>query len=116
MYGIEPTYKQINEQTSYSFYGIKLFDFTPTSSTIGDAGVVVYFDYKSNIQAISDIKNFGFNAILYTENTNLTYEVVVLDNNGLRFSPNDFDNSTTTGIMYLFIDSNIFAIYKLNFV
>ena len=115
VYGTEPSYKKLNDKSTYTNNGIKLFDITPTSLTIGVSAVLLY-DFNSNINNLSNITEFGFNAILYTENTNKTYESVKVDNNGIRFTANDFDVNSENGIIYLFVDSSIFAIYELNFV
>lgn len=116
VYGTDPSYKKINETTTYSHNGIKLFDFTPTSSTIGDAGALVYYTIKSNVLGLSTIEDFNCSALLYTPNTELTYKVESISDTAFRFSPYQFDKENTkSGLVYLFVNNTIYSVYQVNF-
>ena len=121
VYGIDNNYQQLNETTSYSHNGNILFDFKPTRAVIGAAGAVMEYEFISHIKGFSTFEDFKLTALLYTDNTKLTYTVIdsgvdFQGNNFIRFTPNDFDNTTQTGLVYIFISNLIFAKYEFNFV
>ena len=114
VYGTEPSYKKLNETTTYSYNGIKLFDITPTQSFIGFAPAFKY-DFNSKIVGLNDIEKFGFTAVLYVEAKNDSYVPKSVDNEGVLFSYSYQEGEVIDGIVYFFVDNNIFAVYQFNF-
>lgn len=121
VYGIDNNYQHLNETTSYSHNGNILFEFKPTRAVIGASGVVMEYEFTSHIKGFSTFDDFKLTALLYTDSTQLTYTVIdsgvdSQGNNFIRFTPDNFDNATQTGIVYIFISNMIFAKYEFSFV
>lgn len=107
-------YYKINETITYSVNGIKLLDFTPTSTIITGAHLVYYT--TTNYEVDFDLLNekLNFSAYLYDKETQTSHTVFNINETRIAFSssvPENLDN----GLMYLYINGTIWGIYELNF-
>ena len=115
VFGKVNNYYKINETLSYSTNGIKLLDFTPTSTAV-KANYLVYYtttSYEPNFDLLN--ASLGFSAYFYDKTNNKTHQTFDINEERIAFS-SSIPTGTSSGFIYLYLENKIWGIYELNFV
>lgn len=114
VFGKVNNYYQINETLSYSNNGIKLLDFTPTSTVVTGNYLVYYTttSYDPNFVLLND--SLSFSAYFYDKTNNQTHQTFDINEERIAFS-SSIPTGTNSGFIYLYLENKIWGIYELNF-